>query len=194
MKAITLHQPWASLIALGVKTVETRSWNTNYRGTLAIHAGLHDPPMMHLPPLPPRRSREGDWHWLVINTITDPRYQGPQPQGKRIPKSAKTPTLFFPKAGPHAEPTGKTLLLPRGAVIATCELVDVVGMGDIAWSDRLGWGRHVERHGTDHIETIFVHREQQYYGDFQSGRFAWLLEDIRRIPARGAQGLWRWEP
>lgn len=26
MKAITLHQPWATLIALGVKTIETRSW------------------------------------------------------------------------------------------------------------------------------------------------------------------------
>ncbi len=26
MKALTLHQPWASLIATGVKTIETRSW------------------------------------------------------------------------------------------------------------------------------------------------------------------------
>ncbi len=40
MKALTLHQPWAHLVAEGVKTVETRSWRTNYRGLLAIHAGL----------------------------------------------------------------------------------------------------------------------------------------------------------
>jgi len=39
MKAITLYQPWASLIALGKKNIETRSWNTYYRGPLAIHAG-----------------------------------------------------------------------------------------------------------------------------------------------------------
>lgn len=39
MKAITLHQPWASLIAAGFKTVETRSWPTNHRGPIAIHAG-----------------------------------------------------------------------------------------------------------------------------------------------------------
>ena len=39
MKAITLHQPWASLIAAGYKTVETRSWPTNHRGPIAIHAG-----------------------------------------------------------------------------------------------------------------------------------------------------------
>jgi hypothetical protein len=39
VKAITLQQPWASLIALGAKSVETRSWSTAYRGPLAIHAG-----------------------------------------------------------------------------------------------------------------------------------------------------------
>lgn len=39
MKAITLHQPWATLIAAGHKTVETRSWPTNHRGPICIHAG-----------------------------------------------------------------------------------------------------------------------------------------------------------
>jgi hypothetical protein len=38
MKAITLTQPWASLVALGEKRVETRSWGTKYNGLLAIHA------------------------------------------------------------------------------------------------------------------------------------------------------------
>lgn len=37
MKAITLWQPWASLLALGLKH-ETRSWGTSYRGQMAIHA------------------------------------------------------------------------------------------------------------------------------------------------------------
>jgi hypothetical protein len=40
MKAITLWQPWASLVADQLKTIETRSWHTKYRGVLAIHAGL----------------------------------------------------------------------------------------------------------------------------------------------------------
>lgn len=39
MKAITIIQPWATLIALGEKKVETRSWKTSYRGEIAIHAG-----------------------------------------------------------------------------------------------------------------------------------------------------------
>lgn len=38
MKALTLTQPWATLVALGAKTFETRSWSTAYRGPLAIHA------------------------------------------------------------------------------------------------------------------------------------------------------------
>jgi hypothetical protein len=38
MKAITLYQPFAALIAIGAKRIETRSWSTNYRGPLAIHA------------------------------------------------------------------------------------------------------------------------------------------------------------
>lgn len=38
MKAISLWQPWASLIAVGVKTWETRSWSTAYRGRILVHA------------------------------------------------------------------------------------------------------------------------------------------------------------
>lgn len=44
MKAITIHQPWASLIALGEKRIETRSWWTSHRGPIAIHAGKRIPP------------------------------------------------------------------------------------------------------------------------------------------------------
>lgn len=38
MKALTLTEPYASLVALRQKEVETRSWTTSYRGPLAIHA------------------------------------------------------------------------------------------------------------------------------------------------------------
>ena len=39
MKALTLRQPWATLVAIGAKKIETRSWKTKHRGLLAIHAG-----------------------------------------------------------------------------------------------------------------------------------------------------------
>ncbi len=38
MKALSLTQPWATLVAIGAKRIETRSWPTKYRGPLAIHA------------------------------------------------------------------------------------------------------------------------------------------------------------
>jgi hypothetical protein len=38
MKALSLTQPWATLIAIDAKRIETRSWETLYRGPLAIHA------------------------------------------------------------------------------------------------------------------------------------------------------------
>ncbi|MBP0020280.1 MAG: ASCH domain-containing protein [Cyanobacteria bacterium SBLK] len=38
IKALSLWQPWASLITHGHKQYETRSWFTDYRGTLLIHA------------------------------------------------------------------------------------------------------------------------------------------------------------
>lgn len=39
MKALSIRQPWATLIAHGIKDVENRDWYTNYRGRIFIHAG-----------------------------------------------------------------------------------------------------------------------------------------------------------
>src|SRR2546429_293272 len=36
MKAISLKQPWANLVASGCKTIETRTWPTKYRGKILI--------------------------------------------------------------------------------------------------------------------------------------------------------------
>ena len=38
MKAITIKQPWASLIVHGVKDIENRTWHTNFRGRVLIHS------------------------------------------------------------------------------------------------------------------------------------------------------------
>ena len=39
MKALSIMQPWAWLIANGHKDIENRSWLTRYRGPVLIHAG-----------------------------------------------------------------------------------------------------------------------------------------------------------
>ncbi|GHO51410.1 hypothetical protein [Ktedonospora formicarum] len=38
LKALTLTEPWCSLMRYGAKGVETRSWTTQYRGPVALHA------------------------------------------------------------------------------------------------------------------------------------------------------------
>jgi hypothetical protein len=44
MKALSLWQPWATLVAILGKRNETRGWATTYRGPLAIHAAAKFPP------------------------------------------------------------------------------------------------------------------------------------------------------
>lgn len=38
MKALSVKQPWAYLICTGIKDIENRTWRTNYRGRVYIHA------------------------------------------------------------------------------------------------------------------------------------------------------------
>ena len=45
MKALSIKQPWANLIAAGKKTIETRVWSTRYRGPLLIVSSKR-PPIM----------------------------------------------------------------------------------------------------------------------------------------------------
>ena len=55
MMALTLWQPWASLVSVGAKRVETRSWSVDYRGSLAIHASANAD-QLHLALVEPYRS------------------------------------------------------------------------------------------------------------------------------------------
>lgn len=43
MRILTLWQPYASLMVLGLKTNETRHWDTDYRGPIGIHAAAGEP-------------------------------------------------------------------------------------------------------------------------------------------------------
>lgn len=149
MKALTLTQPWASLIAFGYKHIETRSWSTSYRGLLAIHAA------------------------------------------KGFPYQAKDLCVSYyvrHALGPHFGGTESGTLaseVPLGAVVATCSLVDCLP----TVSD--GYLSGVFEHYPD-LDTDV----ERNFGNYDSGRFAWVLENVNRItqpiPARGALGLWEW--
>jgi len=72
MKSITISQPWATLIVLGAKHYETRTWETRHRGPLAIHAAKYFPePQRDLCRQEPFRSilrRAGYHSWLDLPT------------------------------------------------------------------------------------------------------------------------------
>jgi hypothetical protein len=47
MKCLSIRQPWALLVCVGARTIENRSWNTSYRGEVAIHAGGYRDAVLH---------------------------------------------------------------------------------------------------------------------------------------------------
>ena len=141
MKAISLWQPWATAIALGLKKIETRSWATNVRGRIAIHAAL-------------RATRDERDSLKLILLNSRPAREG------------------FAAAGVTDFDE-----LPRGAIVATCELADCVPV-EVAGARGL------------------VPFDEFVWGNFTEGRFAWILRDVRPlttpVPFTGRQGFFDW--
>jgi hypothetical protein len=75
MQVLSLRQPWATLVVLGIKQIETRSWRPAHRGTLAIHASTRFPPHFRLccerQPLRAllREAGYDDWTDLALGAI-----------------------------------------------------------------------------------------------------------------------------
>lgn len=130
-KVISLLQPWATLVVIGAKTIETRSWTTAYRGPLLIHAS----------------------------------------KGKSGAAIAAMPA--FQRYIPDFE------ALPFGAIIGEARLTDVM---------------RVEETGLLPALLAKLTLEEQAFGDYTAGRYAWILKDAavweEVIPARGCLGLW----
>jgi hypothetical protein len=60
MKTLTICQPYAELIMLGQKLCENRTWGTNYRGWIGIHAGKSRAWLKTFPPgMTPRKMEFG---------------------------------------------------------------------------------------------------------------------------------------
>lgn len=181
MKALTLHQPWASLISGGQKWIETRSWKTEYRGELAIHAAKD------------------------VRIPEDFFSRGLRQWHNPDPMDVERPVVEAMGCGWSWQAYDKAT--PCGVVVATCELYDVVPMyeTDDGYEtpclevDSMGlvltlWGTpSYWEHESDETDVS----NQAYYGDFRPGRWAWLLSDVKPlaepIPVRGRQGLWNWE-
>jgi hypothetical protein len=139
MKAITLTQPYATLVAMGAKRIETRSWSTRYRGPLAIHAG---------------KGLAGMTKRQFVDLLrTEPFC------------SVLRPLIAAGQVNTDA--------LPRGAIVAVADLVDILP-----------------------VEQVQPTAPERSFGDYTPGRYAWLLADVclvdPPIPSTGRQGLWEW--
>jgi activating signal cointegrator 1 len=156
MKALTLTQPWATLVAIGAKRIETRGWSTSYRGPLAIHTakGLAD---------------LGGEVALMTLCRSEPF------------RSALIGAGYLGTPG-----------LPRGAIVAVCELVDCRPTDEEAARHKQGWFKQVD----GKLVYFELTDQERAFGDYSPGRFAWLLADVRAlpepIPAKGALGLWEY--
>jgi activating signal cointegrator 1 len=113
-KVLTLTQPWASLIACGAKQVETRSWKTDYRGPILIHAAQGFP----------AEAKE------YARTPEVSRLLGlPHPDLGEDPNlSEVTRTLGLPYPQRLRDPT---ILLPRGEIVATATLTDILSTDSV---------------------------------------------------------------
>lgn len=182
MKVLTLWQPWASLVVLGVKTIETRSYPVNRLGghpelgeTIAIHAAARRPTVADMA--------------AVFNS--------PKALGAWIDAGYRYPVVSALPAGEQLVRYGRGCSSgPLGALIGTCRITAHAPMT----------GPRPDLEGTDHVDftrspmiwhhpTGWVNIEhQRHLGWWEPGRWAWLLDDIHRfdtpVVARGRQGWW----
>jgi hypothetical protein len=176
MKALTVHQPWASLIARGIKTVETRSVRTRYRGRVAIHAGKSVATWQELdaPNLASER-----WRIQAVLGALGVLEDG----GRRWPS---------PWISPDAIHIGWETPLPLGAIVATAQIVECVPIVndptarncvDVRPSSQpvIPALRLDDSDGIEHITEL---GQQAPFGDFTAGRWAWLLDGIKPTTER----------
>lgn len=166
MKALTLTQPWASLVAVGAKRIETRSWRTAYRGTLAIHAAKG---------FPSDARRE-------LETFVF--------YGAFRPDHAATLRREGVRLVPNACAREVAGALPLGAVIATCRLISCIPTRELQEN------RVIEVDQAAGCGDFALDDRERAFGDYSLGRWAWLLTDVKPcepILAKGALSLWDWE-
>lgn len=130
MKVLSLTEPFATLIMNGSKRVETRSWKTNYRGELYIHASM-------------TKISKDDLNDKELMSLVD------------VNK------------------------LNYGYIVCKCKLVDCICMTD------------------EYVKDMKDNNYTEYVcGDYEEGRYAWILEDVEvldeRIAVKGHLGIWNY--
>src|ERR1700689_5364039 len=140
MKALTLTQPWASLVAVGAKRIETRSWRTPYRGPLAIHAAKTFP----------KDARQYLDAFAFFSVFRPDHAAMLQRNGVRLVPCACSRDV----AGS----------LPLGAVIATCRLISCIPTRELQQN------RVIEVDTVAHAEDFYLDDRERPFGNYSPGR------------------------
>jgi hypothetical protein len=139
MKCISLYNPWAYLISIGAKKIETRSWYTSHRGLLLIHAA-------------------DKWNKNLADICNqEPFYS-----------ALKSDNQIFSKN-----------IFSFGCIIAMVDLYDCQKIIN-------------KNESFNFVNSLLPEGDEYSFGDYNIGRYMWLLRNIRRIESirfRGNQGL-----
>ena len=172
MMAISLWQPWASLIACGAKPFETRHWSPPRHligQTIAIHAAK-------------KIDRDAaDFALELMSGDYDNEYAGLSANLKRACESP--PTL----AGKFV-----CVTMPIGCVVATARLDAAFHLGAAATETAHPAASVTGRLVSRPLPACFTVRYDDF-GDYAPGRWAWLLTEVRAVTplvaVKGAQGF-----
>lgn len=169
MKALTIWQPWASLIACGAKQYETRSWATQYRGPIAIHAAAKDPNKL------PGAAKE-ELERAVRELFNAEKYKS-------------SPWRWLPTGAVIA--TAELVSVWRIAYNVKMDVEEARKYPIIG--ERMA----EDKHETVSYDYFVPSKKEAALGDWTPGRYAWKLANVKilqsPIPVKGKQGLWNFE-
>jgi hypothetical protein len=157
MRAISLWQPWAQLIASGDKPFETRGWAPPIAligQTIAIHAA---------------KKIDKEACSLADDIIYGQHRAGGFELAKRVEAT-------FSRASDDVLQGFGMAVLPAGAVVCTAKLEAAFELGEPAE----GAARVVRRMISRPMPDCFTVRYDDF-GNYAAGRWAWLLTDVRPI-------------
>lgn len=174
MKAISLWQPWASLIACGAKPFETRSWappRDMIGQPIAIHAA--------------KKIDKG------AGEFADELCYGQHKDGGFELADKLEASM---KGTPHEllGLFGKASTMPIGCVVAIARLDAAFLLGEKAEGTAVPAASVVQRITSRDMPECFTVRYDDF-GDYAPGRWAWLLRDVKPltppVAMKGAQGF-----
>ena len=175
MKAISLNQPFASLIAQGLKPYETRNWappESLIGHRIAIHATKAASPRALYAEQMAAANRFG----LKFEDL---------PFGVVVCTARIVAAHKMGGSASHLKRMGSTV--NERLQMTECSI------GDVRGDDRLRQVHALEDpYYLDFVRDPAIVIDE--YGDYSAGRWAWRLIDIEildpPVPARGRQGIW----